>query len=137
MASRYPQLYRRALPLPLPAVLDGGGGGKVHMLDNEAGMGKNQKKKRKKKAYGLRTFAEPHCPVDFYGAFRDNVRVFVRECCDAEEYNVCGMPVWCTMLVDEITGVVVPMYTVEEMVKYSSRPSCDFCRRSGECWLIN
>ncbi|KAK1277272.1 PHD finger protein MALE MEIOCYTE DEATH 1 [Acorus gramineus] len=86
---------------------------------------------RRSKAFGFHSFSDPGSPKGFRGAFRDNVRSFIRECCAVEGYVVEGMPVWCTLLVDEGTGVVIPLYTVEESVGFSPDPLCIHCRCSG------
>ncbi|KAJ0987581.1 hypothetical protein J5N97_005937 [Dioscorea zingiberensis] len=89
-------------------------------------------KKRRAKIYGLHGFLGPSCPKNaFAGAFRDNIREFLRECGEVEEKATEGMPTWCTLLVDERTGVVAPLYTVEECVSRSPRPFCDYCRCAG------
>lgn len=90
------------------------------------------KRRRSSKIYGVRTFMDPGCPTDFSGTFRDNVRRFVRECADVEERAAVGMPTWSTMLVDEKSGAVVPLYTVEECIRRSPPTLCDHCRRNGE-----
>ncbi|XP_042503063.1 PHD finger protein MALE MEIOCYTE DEATH 1 [Macadamia integrifolia] len=90
-----------------------------------------KKRVRKPKIYGFHTFADPGCPIHFSGPFRDNIRVFVQECGEIEQYQVEGMPTWCTMLVNENNGVALPLFTVEESVKYSRRPFCDHCRCAG------
>ncbi|XP_042432939.1 PHD finger protein MALE MEIOCYTE DEATH 1-like [Zingiber officinale] len=89
------------------------------------------KRKARSKVYGLRTFLDPGCPANFYEAFRDNIRHFLRECADVEERTTAGMPTWCTLLVDERCGAVVPLYTVEESAYHSATPFCDYCRCSG------
>ncbi|MQL86386.1 hypothetical protein Taro_018909 [Colocasia esculenta] len=90
-------------------------------------------RRRKPRVYGLRTFLDPRCPTDFAGAFRDNILAYLAECADVEEgYRLGGMPVWCTLLVDEKTGAVAPLYAVEECVRGSSRPLCDHCRCAGQ-----
>ncbi|WOL02599.1 hypothetical protein Cni_G11318 [Canna indica] len=89
------------------------------------------KRKARSKIYGLRTFLDPGCPTDFFGAFRDNVRRFLRECAEVEERATAGMPTWCTLLVEEQSGVVMPLYTVEECVCRSLTPFCDHCRCTG------
>ncbi|XP_068658178.1 PHD finger protein MALE MEIOCYTE DEATH 1 [Aristolochia californica] len=86
---------------------------------------------RRQKVYGLRSFLEPGCPIDIGRPFRDNIRLFLLECAESESYNVEGMPVWVTMLVDEKVGVVIPLYTIEEVVQLSRRPFCDYCRCTG------
>ncbi|KAF3649724.1 putative PHD finger protein MALE MEIOCYTE DEATH 1-like isoform X2 [Capsicum annuum] len=93
------------------------------------------KKKKKKKGvsnfYGFDTFLDPGCPITLMGAFRDNIRYFLQECAEIEEYTVEGMPVWCTFLVHKKKGVVIPLYTIEENVKSSVRTYCDHCRCAG------
>ncbi|KAL2926078.1 PHD finger protein MALE MEIOCYTE DEATH 1 [Bienertia sinuspersici] len=41
------------------------------------------------------------------------------------------MSVWCTLLVQENKGIVLPLYTIEENVVCSEIPFCDHCRCSG------
>ncbi|OVA04079.1 zinc finger protein [Macleaya cordata] len=89
------------------------------------------KRKRNPKRYGFHTFGDPGCPITFTGPFRDNIRVFLQECGEIEDFNVQGMPTWCTLLVNEKNGVVVPLYTIEESIKHSLRPFCDYCRCIG------
>ncbi|KAK3039344.1 hypothetical protein RJ639_028744 [Escallonia herrerae] len=90
-----------------------------------------KKRKRAAKFYGLHTFADPGCPIAPSGPFRDNVLSFLQECTEPEDYNVKGMPVWCTFLVHEKRGFVLPLYTIEESVKRSLQPFCDHCRCAG------
>ena len=89
-------------------------------------------RKRRPRIYGFRTFADPGCPLDFAGAFRDNIREFVRECAEFEDRSFEGMTAWCTLLVDEKTGAVIPLYVVEDDVSLSPHPLCDHCRCAGE-----
>ncbi|KAL0908708.1 hypothetical protein M5K25_023214 [Dendrobium thyrsiflorum] len=89
------------------------------------------KRKQRSKIYGLRTFMDPGCPTYFFGAFRDNIREFLRQCSDVEQRSTEGMPTWCTLLVDEKTGVLIPLYTVEECVRRSRHPFCEYCRCCG------
>nr|DAD35830.1 TPA_asm: hypothetical protein HUJ06_006470 [Nelumbo nucifera] len=91
-----------------------------------------KKRKRKPKLYGFHTFADPGCPIILTGPFRDNIRSFIEECGEIEDYNVEGMPTWSTLLVNENNGVVVPLYTIEESVKHSLHPFCDHCRCVGK-----
>ncbi|CAK9156047.1 unnamed protein product, partial [Ilex paraguariensis] len=86
------------------------------------------KRKRSPKYYGLHTFADPGCPIAPSGPFRDNIRFFLQECAEIEDYNVDGMPIWRTFLVHENRGFIVPLYTIEESVKHSLQPFCDHCR---------
>ncbi|KAL2504454.1 PHD finger protein MALE MEIOCYTE DEATH 1 [Abeliophyllum distichum] len=90
-----------------------------------------KKGKKPTNFYGYHTFAEPGCPISLHGPFRDNIRQFLQECAELEEYNVEGMPVWCTFLVLEKRGLVLPLYTIEENVKISAKPFCDPCRCAG------
>ncbi|XP_022879695.1 PHD finger protein MALE MEIOCYTE DEATH 1 [Olea europaea var. sylvestris] len=91
----------------------------------------NKGKKKPPNFYGFHTFAEPGFPISLRGPFRDNIRQFLQECAKLEEYNVEGMPVWCTFLVLENKGLVLPLYTIEENVKKSAKPFCDPCRCAG------
>lgn len=90
-----------------------------------------KKRKRKPKLYGFHTFGDPGCPINVTGPFRDNIRIFLRECADLEEYSLEKMSIWCTLLVKENTGFVLPLYTIEEKVDHSLRPFCDHCRCAG------
>ncbi|XP_015869864.3 PHD finger protein MALE MEIOCYTE DEATH 1 [Ziziphus jujuba] len=90
-----------------------------------------RKRKRKPKLYGFQSFADADCPISSAGTFRDNIRVFLQECAAQEDYSVQGMPIWCTLLVHKSRSLVVPLYTIEENVKYSQRPYCDYCRCTG------
>ncbi|XP_077240022.1 RING/FYVE/PHD zinc finger superfamily protein [Tasmannia lanceolata] len=91
----------------------------------------SKKRKRRAKVYRFHSFADPGCPTNFSGPFRDNIRSFLQECSDMEDYKIKGMPIWCTLLVNENSGVVIPLYFIEESVKYSSRPFCEYCRCIG------
>lgn len=90
-----------------------------------------RKRKRKPKVYNLQRFGEEGFPINRNGSFRDNIRVFLRECAEVEEYNIRGMPVWCTLLSHETKNSVIPLYTVEEDVIRSPEPYCDHCRCTG------
>ncbi|KAL8472341.1 hypothetical protein ACS0TY_028904 [Phlomoides rotata] len=84
------------------------------------------------KFYGFHTFAESGVPVTFTGgAFRDNVGQFLQQCAEPEDYSIDGMPVWRTFLVYENRGTAIPLYTVEESVRNSDRPFCEYCRSAG------
>ncbi|PIN01011.1 PHD Zn-finger protein [Handroanthus impetiginosus] len=83
------------------------------------------------KFYGFHTFAEPGFPVSLSGAFRDNIRMFLEQCAELEDYDFQGMPIWCTFLVYESRGTVLPLYIIEEDVKHSDTPFCDYCRCAG------
>uniref|UniRef100_A0A6N2NLL5 Zinc finger PHD-type domain-containing protein n=1 Tax=Salix viminalis TaxID=40686 RepID=A0A6N2NLL5_SALVM len=66
------------------------------------------------------------------GAFRDNIRGFVKHCAEIEDYTVGHNPVWCALLLSESTGVVFPLYVLEENIHSSHpRPLCDRCRCIG------
>ncbi|KAL9243829.1 hypothetical protein vseg_017671 [Gypsophila vaccaria] len=90
-----------------------------------------KKRKIAPKLYSMSTFCDPGCPIRPIGPFRDNVRLFLRECAVVEDYCVESMAVWCTLLVQEHRGIVIPLYTIEENVKLSDQPFCDHCRCSG------
>ncbi|KAL3527434.1 hypothetical protein ACH5RR_012090 [Cinchona calisaya] len=83
------------------------------------------------KYYGFHTFGYPGCPIMLNGPFRDNIRIFLQECAELEDYKLDGMPIWCTFLVHENRGFVVPLYTIEENVKNSLSPFCSHCRCAG------
>ena len=90
-----------------------------------------KKRKRRPQLHGFHTFGDPGCPIDPKGAFRDNIRLFLQQCAELDDNNVQGMPAWCTLLVHETKSFIVPLYTIEEDVKYSPRPYCDHCRCAG------
>ncbi|KAK9272792.1 hypothetical protein L1049_003169 [Liquidambar formosana] len=90
-----------------------------------------RKRRRRPKLYGFHNFADQGSPINPSGPFRDNIRVFLRECAEVEDYNIDGMPAWCTLLVHESRNFVVPLYTIEERVKHSLHPFCDQCRSTG------
>ncbi|XP_057527229.1 PHD finger protein MALE MEIOCYTE DEATH 1 [Amaranthus tricolor] len=90
-----------------------------------------KKKKRAPKLFNLNTFCDPGCPIQPNGAFRDNVREFLQECAEIEDYKLNSMNVWCTLLVHESRHLVIPLYTIEEDVKLSKNPFCDLCRCTG------
>ncbi|KAK1423601.1 hypothetical protein QVD17_18906 [Tagetes erecta] len=96
-------------------------------------ISRNCKKRKMNSAkyYGLQSFLQPGYPISPTGPFRDDVRLFLSECCQLEDYNVEGMPIWCTFLFHENRGFVLPLYTIEECVKNSLQPLCDHCRCSG------
>ncbi|KAG8496984.1 hypothetical protein CXB51_008209 [Gossypium anomalum] len=73
-----------------------------------------RKRKRRPKLFGLHSFAEPGCPINPTGPFRDNIRIFLKQCAEPEDYCVKGMPLWCTLLVRD-KSCVVPLYTIEEV----------------------
>ncbi|RID74548.1 hypothetical protein BRARA_B01641 [Brassica rapa] len=90
-----------------------------------------RKRKRKPSVYSLQRLGEEEFPISRSGSFRDNVRVFLRDFAEVEEYNVRGSPVWCTLLSHEAKNTVIPLYTIEEDVVRSSEPYCDHCRCTG------
>ena len=89
-----------------------------------------RKRKRRPKLFGLHSFAEPGCPINPTGPFRDNIRFFLKQCAEPEDYCVRGMPIWCTLLVHD-KSCVLPLYTIEEDVNHSLNPFCDHCRCTG------
>ncbi|KAK2995407.1 hypothetical protein RJ640_029039 [Escallonia rubra] len=76
-----------------------------------------KKRKPRPNLYGFKTFGYPGCPIDLSGPLRGNIRIFLQECAELEDYNVEGIPTWCTLLVKEDSGFVVPLYTIEESVE--------------------
>uniref|UniRef100_A0A0E0GSW2 Zinc finger PHD-type domain-containing protein n=1 Tax=Oryza nivara TaxID=4536 RepID=A0A0E0GSW2_ORYNI len=75
------------------------------------------------------------------GAFRDNVRWLLRQWGGASPASpAAGGPgsasaavavAWRVLLSDDRTGVVVPIFAVEEPVASSPKPLCDYCRWAG------
>ncbi|XVF37059.1 hypothetical protein REPUB_Repub19eG0113200 [Reevesia pubescens] len=92
-----------------------------------------RKRKRRPKLFGFHSFAEPGCPINPTGPFRDNIRFFLNKCGEPEDYCVKGiMPIWCTLLVHEKNSCVVPLYTIQEdATNQSLNPFCDHCRCTG------
>ncbi|KAI3453198.1 hypothetical protein Pfo_009861 [Paulownia fortunei] len=95
----------------------------------------NKRKNRinSEKLFEFENFAIPDSKnKTLSGAFRDNIRVFLQNFAEIEEYTVNEMPVWCTWLVSEHEGVF-PLYTVEETVQNSLEldPFCNYCELSG------
>nr|GLL18976.1 PHD finger protein MALE MEIOCYTE DEATH 1 [Ipomoea trifida] len=90
-------------------------------------------KKRKKtpKFFGLHSFAEAGYPIFPTGPFVENIRFFLQECADLEDYEVERMPIWITFLVHESRGFAAPLYTIEETVNRSSHQVCNHCRYAG------
>lgn len=91
-----------------------------------------KKRKRRPKLFGFQTFGDPGSPISPAGPFRENIRIFLQQCAEIEDYRIQEkMPIWCTLLVHENRSFVVPLYTIEEDVKLSTKPYCDHCRCSG------
>ncbi|PNX95928.1 PHD finger protein male meiocyte death 1-like [Trifolium pratense] len=90
-----------------------------------------KKRKRWPKIFRLQSFADPGCPIAPSGSFRENVRLFLQEAGELEDYTVMGNPLWCTFLNHEKSNLMVPFYTLEEQVYNSSHPFCDHCRCVG------
>ena len=90
-----------------------------------------KKRKRRPKLFGFHSFGDPGCPIRTTGPFRDNIRTFLQQASEVEDYNLLGMPIWCTLLVHENRSIVIPLYTIEETVEHSCRPHCDHCRCTG------
>ncbi|ESW13928.1 hypothetical protein PHAVU_008G238400 [Phaseolus vulgaris] len=90
-----------------------------------------KKRKRWPKFFRFNSFGDPGIPIVPLGTFRDNVRVFLQEAGEPEDYSVSGNPLWCTLLIHDKSNVMAPLYTVEEHVCHSSHPFCDHCRCVG------
>ncbi|AES99203.2 PHD finger protein MALE meiocyte DEATH protein [Medicago truncatula] len=91
----------------------------------------SKKRKRWTKIFPLQSFADPGCPISPSGPFRENVRLFLQEAGELEDYTVMGNPLWCTFLIHEKKNLMVPFYALEEEVYNSSHPFCDHCRCVG------
>jgi hypothetical protein len=90
-----------------------------------------KKRKRRQKIFRLQSFADSGCPIAPSGSFRENVRLFLQEAAELEDYTVMGNPLWCTFLNHDKTNLMAPFYTLEEDVYNSSHPFCDHCRCVG------
>ncbi|EOA25971.1 hypothetical protein CARUB_v10019360mg [Capsella rubella] len=70
--------------------------------------------------------------LNLAATFRDNIRSFLREYAEIEDYTIDGNTVSCIFLASQATGVVFPLYIVDEQISDSSpNPLCDFCRCVG------
>ncbi|KDP38152.1 hypothetical protein JCGZ_04795 [Jatropha curcas] len=71
--------------------------------------------------------------MEFRASFRENIKQFLKRCAESEDYSIGGNSVWCALLVSESSGVVFPLYIVEENMKdsSSSQSLCDLCRFVG------
>ncbi|KAM2527723.1 hypothetical protein TB1_024946 [Malus domestica] len=87
--------------------------------------------KRSSEIFNLHSFCNPGCPIGGNGPFRDNIRVFLQEYAELENYTVQGMRIWRTLLVHNNCSMTVPLYTIEEDVKSSENPFCDLCQCAG------
>lgn len=66
--------------------------------------------------------------------FRDNIRSLLRDYAVTEDYTVHGNTVSCIFFYSEETGVVFPLFTVEERISdgdLSPNLLCDVCRCVG------
>ncbi|KAG5052914.1 hypothetical protein JHK87_005112 [Glycine soja] len=91
-----------------------------------------KKRKRLPKFFRFNSFGDPGVvPIARSGPFRDNVRVFLQEAGDLEDYTVSGNPLWCILLIHDNSYAMAPLYTIEEHVDHSSHPFCDHCRCVG------
>ncbi|KAK4423366.1 PHD finger protein [Sesamum alatum] len=93
----------------------------------------NKRKNRvnSEKLFEFENFAVPDSMnKTLSGAFRDNIRIFLQNFAEIEEYTVNEMPVWSTSLFSENEGVF-PLYTMEETVRNSFDHLCHHCELSG------
>ncbi|XP_065850081.1 PHD finger protein MALE MEIOCYTE DEATH 1 [Euphorbia lathyris] len=90
-----------------------------------------KKRKRRAKVYNFHGFVDSSGTINPSGSFRDNIRTFLQECAEPEDYSVAGMPVWSTLLLIQTNNLVLPFYTIEENVHFSPNPFCDHCRCTG------
>ncbi|XP_059306679.1 PHD finger protein At2g01810-like [Lycium ferocissimum] len=88
-------------------------------------------RKRNRKPFVFETFAIEDSIDGFSGPFRDNIRMFLQEFANIEDYTLCGFPIWSTWLISKSTGAVFPLYTIEETTQLSLHPFCDHCKFSG------
>ncbi|MED6110595.1 hypothetical protein PIB30_044515 [Stylosanthes scabra] len=90
-----------------------------------------RKRRRCPKIFSFHSFGDSGCPTAPSAAFRDNVRSFLRDCAELEDYVLQNNPLWCTLLVSDKTNLTAPLFTLEEQVSQSSHPFCDHCRSAG------
>ncbi|KAJ0098994.1 hypothetical protein Patl1_20932 [Pistacia atlantica] len=90
-----------------------------------------RKRKRTPKLFGFHTFGDSGCPITPTGPFRDNIRLFLQQCGELQDYSVEGMPIWCILLVHESSNFVIPLYTIEDTVAHSPHSFCDHCKCTG------
>ncbi|KAJ0042424.1 hypothetical protein Pint_18264 [Pistacia integerrima] len=90
-----------------------------------------RKRKKTPKLFGFHTFGDSGCPITPTGPFRDNIRLFLQQCGELQDYSVEGMPIWCILLVHESSNFVIPLYTIEDTVAHSPHPFCDHCKCTG------
>lgn len=83
------------------------------------------------KYFGFHSFGDHGYPAMPSGSFSENIRFFLHECAEIEDYEVEGMSIWCMFLVLENRGIVIPLYTIEEDVQQSISPVCYHCRCVG------
>ncbi|CAH2077403.1 unnamed protein product [Thlaspi arvense] len=95
-----------------------------------------RKRKREPKLYNLQRFGQEEFPISRNGTFRDNIRGFLREFAEVEEYCIRGMPVWCTLLSHETKNSVIPLYTVEEDVVRSRFNQSYLVHRFNQSYLV-
>ncbi|OIT05073.1 PREDICTED: PHD finger protein At2g01810-like [Nicotiana attenuata] len=88
-------------------------------------------RKRNRKPFVFETFATGNSIDGFSGPFKDNIRMFLQEFANVEDYTVSGFPIWSTWLMSNSTGAVFPLYTIEETTQLSLNPFCDHCKFSG------
>nr|XP_016459026.1 PREDICTED: PHD finger protein At2g01810-like [Nicotiana tabacum] len=88
-------------------------------------------RKRNRKPFVFETFATGNSIDGFSGPFKDNIRMFLQEFSNIEDYTVSGFPIWSTWLISNSTGAVFPLYTIEETTQHSLQPFCDHCKFFG------
>ncbi|KAG7563257.1 Zinc finger PHD-finger [Arabidopsis suecica] len=70
--------------------------------------------------------------INLSATFRDNIRSFLHEYAEIEDYTIDGATVSTLFLGNQANGVVFPLYIIEEQISVSSpNPLCDFCRCVG------
>ena len=79
--------------------------------------------------YGFNKFLDNTWPF-FPRSFRENVRQFLHEYVEMQDYRVKGMVTWCFNLIEAKRGLVIPVYTIEDRAQNGSQP-CHHCHSSG------
>eukprot|EP00897_Mesotaenium_endlicherianum_P007267 jgi/Mesen1/6569/ME000336S05789 len=79
----------------------------------------------------MESFGELGSCADYDGAYRDNIRAFLAERCELEEFGLGSLPRW-SLLLEDARGTQVPLFIVEESASAQPQSAhCDHCRCIG------
>lgn len=107
-----------------------------------------RKRKRGERVFAFQIFGDPGFPADYDGPFRDNVRVFLEKCAEAEVcMSVDGMPAWSIALEDDSSSVQaggssaqatrINLLVFQESITDTLHPHCDQCRCIGNIFFVS